>query len=74
MLRGMFGKPQISADNYLSDGKQGVYGWRDAGCVIQYIEDDNHTTIIVLRKPKKAEQAEPTVPVKAAPGASSTVR
>ena len=55
MLRGIFGEPQIWSDKNMSGGQHGVYGWTNTGCVIQYLEDDNQTTIIVLKKPKGAK-------------------
>lgn len=67
MLRGIFGEPQIWCDKNLSGGQHGVYGWKNTGCVIQYLEDDNQTTIIVLKKPKGAEQIAAPLPSEGAP-------
>ena len=50
MLRGIFGKPQIWDKKNLNGGQHGVYTIRNIGCFIQYLEENDHAKIVILKK------------------------
>lgn len=50
LLRTALGEPQIWCDRNLDGGRQGVYGPTQIGCMIQYVECEAQTQIVILRK------------------------
>ena len=67
-LRSMFGEPDIWADKNLDGYLMGVFSWKTTGCPIQFVDSEEHTQIIILKKPEGAEQTPGPYPRKAADG------
>ena len=68
-LRSMFGKPDIWADENLDGYPMGVFSWKTTGCPIQFVDSEEHTQIIILKKPEGAEQHGGQISSEGAPSA-----
>ncbi len=66
-LRGIFGEPDIWADENTDGYPMGMFSWKSTGCPIQFVDSEEHTQIIILNKPKRAEQSPAGDVLKAAP-------
>ena len=68
-LRSMFGKPDIWADANLDGYPMGVFSWKTTGCPIQFADSEEHTQMIILKKPEGAEQHGGQISSEGAPSA-----
>ena len=68
-FRAAWGQPKIWCDENLDGSPQGVYGPKQAGCAVQYLECEGQTQIVILKKPERAEQHGGRVSSEGAPSA-----
>ena len=55
-FRGIFGDPDLWTESTTDGFPMGVFNWRNTGCPIQYLDSELNTQIIILKKPRGAEQ------------------